>query len=170
MAEARRGKYGFTGFATGLLYALISRLLLPAAWWGRVRVEGLELVPKAGTSRASTALESAVSSRAPRSIGWPGRRSASSPKASSRGASGFEPAAVWGASRALCPQARVLLCAVEGTTDYVRFPKRPRVRLTVFEPEGGRPREGKDPGELAGRYLDELRRRVPPALAGRGHK
>ena len=37
-----------TGFAIALLYALISRLLLPAAWWGRWRVEGLELVPKHG--------------------------------------------------------------------------------------------------------------------------
>jgi 1-acyl-sn-glycerol-3-phosphate acyltransferase len=68
----------------------------------------------------------------------------------------------------LCPDARVLLCAIEGTTDFVRFPKRPRVRLTVFEPETGQPREGEVPAELAARYLDELRRRVPPAPAGRG--
>src|SRR3954466_2579133 len=32
----------------GLVYALISRLFLPAAWWGRMRVEGLGLVPRQG--------------------------------------------------------------------------------------------------------------------------
>ena len=55
---------------------------------------------------------------------------------------------------ALCPRAHVLLCTVEGSTDYVRFPKRPRVRLTVFEPESGQPREAEAPAELAARYLD----------------
>src|SRR4051812_17298817 len=39
MAHARRS----------LLYALISRPLLPSAWWGRMRVEGVELVPRTGT-------------------------------------------------------------------------------------------------------------------------
>jgi 1-acyl-sn-glycerol-3-phosphate acyltransferase len=66
-----------------------------------------------------------------------------------------------------CPEARVLLCAVQGTTDYVRFPKRPRVGVSFFEPEGGQPRTGEDPGELAARLLDEIRERVPPAPPGR---
>jgi 1-acyl-sn-glycerol-3-phosphate acyltransferase len=60
-----------------------------------------------------------------------------------------------------------ILCAVQGTTDYVRFPKRPRVRVSFFEPDGGQPRKGEDPGELAARPLDEIRERVPPAPPGR---
>jgi 1-acyl-sn-glycerol-3-phosphate acyltransferase len=31
-----------------VLYRLIARLLLPAAWWGRMRVEGVEAVPEEG--------------------------------------------------------------------------------------------------------------------------
>jgi 1-acyl-sn-glycerol-3-phosphate acyltransferase len=66
-----------------------------------------------------------------------------------------------------CPGVRVVLCAVQGTTDYVRFPKRPRVRVRFFEPAGGQPRPGEDAGELAERLLDEIRERVPPAPPGR---
>jgi 1-acyl-sn-glycerol-3-phosphate acyltransferase len=66
-----------------------------------------------------------------------------------------------------CPEARVVLCTVEGTTDYVRFPRRPRVSLTLFEPAGGQPQPDEEPGELAARLLAELRDRVPPVPAGR---
>jgi 1-acyl-sn-glycerol-3-phosphate acyltransferase len=66
-----------------------------------------------------------------------------------------------------CPGVRVVLCAVQGTTDYVRFPRRPRVRVSFFEPTGGQPRDGEDAGELATRLLDEIRERVPPAPPGR---
>jgi 1-acyl-sn-glycerol-3-phosphate acyltransferase len=66
-----------------------------------------------------------------------------------------------------CPQARVVLCTVEGTTDYVRFPKRPRTRISFFEPAGGQPRPEEKRQELATRLLDELRERVPPAPPGR---
>jgi 1-acyl-sn-glycerol-3-phosphate acyltransferase len=66
-----------------------------------------------------------------------------------------------------CPGVRVVLCAVEGTTDFVRFPRRPRVRVSFFEPAGGQPRPGEAPGELAARLLDEVRKRVPPAPSGR---
>ena len=72
-----------------------------------------------------------------------------------------------GGSLSPVPQARVVLCAVQGTTDYVRFPKRPRVQVSFFEPAGGGPRSGEDPGELAARLLDEVRKRVPPAPSGR---
>ncbi|MEK6277245.1 MAG: lysophospholipid acyltransferase family protein [Actinomycetota bacterium] len=68
---------------------------------------------------------------------------------------------------AWCPDARVVLCAVEGTTDYVRFPRRPRVMVSFFEPAGGLPRPDEDSGELASRLLAEIRERVPPAPAGR---
>jgi 1-acyl-sn-glycerol-3-phosphate acyltransferase len=66
-----------------------------------------------------------------------------------------------------CPEARVVLCAVRGATDYGRFPRRPRVAASFFEPAGGQPRPGEEPGELAARLLDELRERVPPAPPGR---
>jgi 1-acyl-sn-glycerol-3-phosphate acyltransferase len=66
-----------------------------------------------------------------------------------------------------CPEARVVLCAVQGSTDFVRFPKRPRVRVSFFEPSSGQPRSGEEPGEVAARLLDEIRERVPPAPPGR---
>jgi 1-acyl-sn-glycerol-3-phosphate acyltransferase len=68
---------------------------------------------------------------------------------------------------AACPGARVVLCAVAGATEYVRFPRRPRVSVEFFEPASGQPRPGEDPQALAARLLDELRRLVPPAPAGR---
>jgi 1-acyl-sn-glycerol-3-phosphate acyltransferase len=66
-----------------------------------------------------------------------------------------------------CSEAPVILCAVQGTTDYVRFPRRPRVSVSFFEPINGQPRTGEEPGELAARLLGELRERVPPAPSGR---
>src|SRR5262249_27259636 len=39
-----------------------------------------------------------------------------------------------------CPQATVVTCAITGTTDYARFPHRPRVTVRFFDPGGGQPR------------------------------
>jgi 1-acyl-sn-glycerol-3-phosphate acyltransferase len=66
-----------------------------------------------------------------------------------------------------CPEAHVLLCVVNGATDYVRFPRRPRVRVEFFEPREGQPLPREDPPALAARLLAELRERVEPAPAGR---
>ena len=66
-----------------------------------------------------------------------------------------------------CPRARIVCCAVSGATDYVRFPRRPRVRVAFFEPESGQTRPDEEPRELAARLLAEVRERVPPAPAGR---
>jgi 1-acyl-sn-glycerol-3-phosphate acyltransferase len=66
-----------------------------------------------------------------------------------------------------CPGAQVLLCAVSGATDYLRFPRRPRVAVEFFTPAGGQPRADEEPQALAARLLEELRARVPPAAAGR---
>lgn len=66
------------------------------------------------------------------------------------------------------PEARIILVAVEGTTDFVRFPRRPRVRVRFFEPAGGQRHEGETPGDLSARLLAEIRAIVPPAAAGRG--
>lgn len=66
-----------------------------------------------------------------------------------------------------CPGAHVTLCVVSGATDYVRFPRRPRVRIEFFDSRGGGLRDGEDPRAFAERLLAELRERVPPAPAGR---
>ena len=66
-----------------------------------------------------------------------------------------------------CPGVRVTLCAVEGTTGYLRFPKRPRISVSFFEPAAGQPRPDEDPAELAARLLQEIRALVPPQAAGR---
>jgi 1-acyl-sn-glycerol-3-phosphate acyltransferase len=65
------------------------------------------------------------------------------------------------------PEAKVVLVAIEGTTGFTRFPKRPRIRTRFFEPAGGQPKPGEDPGELAVRLLAEIRELVPPAGPGR---
>jgi len=66
-----------------------------------------------------------------------------------------------------CPQARIVLAAVSGTTDYVRFPRRPRVKVEFFEPRDGQPSGSESAAELAGRLLAQVREQVPPTPAGR---
>jgi 1-acyl-sn-glycerol-3-phosphate acyltransferase len=65
------------------------------------------------------------------------------------------------------PEAKVVLCAITGTTDYVRLPLRPRVTVTLFEPAG----DGRGPDEdahgLGSRRLAEIRALAPPPPAGR---
>ena len=65
------------------------------------------------------------------------------------------------------PEAEIVLCAVEGTTTYVRFPRRPRVRVTFFRPAAETPQPGEEAPVLATRLLDEIRDRVAPSPAGR---
>jgi 1-acyl-sn-glycerol-3-phosphate acyltransferase len=65
------------------------------------------------------------------------------------------------------PQVEVVLAAVEGTNDVVRFPRRPRARIELFRPNLP-PRPGEEDHDvLAERLLTEIRERVPPATAGR---
>ena len=54
-----------------------------------------------------------------------------------------------------------------GTTDYARFPKRPRVGVRFFPPAGGDYRIGEDHGEFAARVLAEIRDGTPPVASGR---
>jgi 1-acyl-sn-glycerol-3-phosphate acyltransferase len=192
-----------------VLYDLIAKLLRPVAWWGRLRVEGRELVPERGPVLV---LPNHDSQWDPVLVGLalhPGRRLRFLARASlwripglgpvldglgqiqiKRGAGDDEALAravdalrageaicvfcegglSWGerlrarsgAGRLAqaCPHAAIVLCLVEGTTDYVRFPRRPRVRVELFKPAPGTP---EDPQAL----LDELRERVPPTRAGR---
>jgi 1-acyl-sn-glycerol-3-phosphate acyltransferase len=65
------------------------------------------------------------------------------------------------------PEAKLVLVAIEGTTDLTGFPHRPRVRIRFFEPAGGQARPDEDPGELAIRLLAEVRELVPPSLSAR---
>lgn len=65
------------------------------------------------------------------------------------------------------PEARIVLVAIEGTTDLTGFPRRPRIRIRFFEPAGGQAQPGEEPGELAIRLLAEIRELVPPSLSAR---
>jgi 1-acyl-sn-glycerol-3-phosphate acyltransferase len=65
------------------------------------------------------------------------------------------------------PEARVVLVAIEGTSDLTGFPRRPRIRIRFFEPAGGQVRPDEDPGELSARLLAEVRELVPPSISYR---
>ena len=65
------------------------------------------------------------------------------------------------------PEAHVSLVVIEGTSDLTGFPRRPRLRVSFFDPAGGQPRPGEDPGELSARLLAEIRARVPPTISYR---
>jgi len=65
------------------------------------------------------------------------------------------------------PEARLVCVAVEGTTVFTSFPRRPRVRTRFFEPAGGQARPQEEPGEIATRLLAEIRALSPPVAAGR---
>ncbi len=68
---------------------------------------------------------------------------------------------------AAVPEAPVVCCAIEGTTDLPRFPRRPRLRLAFFPPAGGGLREGETAAEFGARVLAQIRDRAPIAAAGR---
>ncbi|WP_328468722.1 1-acyl-sn-glycerol-3-phosphate acyltransferase [Actinoplanes sp. NBC_00393] len=62
------------------------------------------------------------------------------------------------------PQARIVCAAVSGTVDIAGFPRRPRLKVTFFEPTPSSPSESAL--ELAARLTAELRA-VAPVAAGR---
>jgi 1-acyl-sn-glycerol-3-phosphate acyltransferase len=65
------------------------------------------------------------------------------------------------------PEARLVCVAIRGTTDYVRFPRRPHVWMRFFEPVSGQTRPDEAPAELSERLLTEIRAIAPPTDAGR---
>ena len=65
------------------------------------------------------------------------------------------------------PEAAVVCCSIQGTTDIPRFPKRPRVRLRFFLPAQGGLQPGEAPGDFVVRLLEELRAEAPRVAAGR---
>jgi 1-acyl-sn-glycerol-3-phosphate acyltransferase len=199
-----------------MLYDVIATLLRPAAWWGRMRVQGRELVPAEGPVLVVPNHDSqwdpvmvglALKPRRrlrflARASLWripglapilhglhqiPVRRGAGDAQALERAVGALrsgeavcvfcEGGLSWGERvRAhsgvarlaqACPGATIVLCAVEGTTEFVRFPRRPRVRVSFFSSQNGDARPDGTPAEVATRLLDEIRARVPPAPAGR---
>jgi 1-acyl-sn-glycerol-3-phosphate acyltransferase len=67
----------------------------------------------------------------------------------------------------LVPEAQLVCVAITGTVDIPRFPRRPRVRVEFFTPQGGGLRPGEPRADFAARLLAELRARAPIAHAGR---
>jgi 1-acyl-sn-glycerol-3-phosphate acyltransferase len=68
---------------------------------------------------------------------------------------------------AAVPEATIVCVAVTGTTDYARFPKRPRVEIRFFRPAGGDYSAGEDPTEFAIRLMGEIRSIAPVVASGR---
>jgi 1-acyl-sn-glycerol-3-phosphate acyltransferase len=76
-----------------------------------------------------------------------------------------------GRMAAAVPEAKVVCGAVSGTTDIPRFPRRrPRLKVTFFEPSGGQMRPGEDPTDFAVRVVAEMRALAPISAAGRRPK
>ena len=191
-------------------------MLVPSAWWGRMKVSGLEVVPESGPMLLVPNHDSqwdpvivALALRKRRPLRFLARANlwkipglgpvlyaiGQIPIERRAGDAGAlaQALAALGEGEAICvfpegtlsggkhlrarsgvgrlalehPDARVVLCTVRGSTDYVRFPRRPRVRVEFFEPQSGQPGPEEIPGELATRLLNELRERVPPAPSGR---
>jgi 1-acyl-sn-glycerol-3-phosphate acyltransferase len=65
------------------------------------------------------------------------------------------------------PEAHISLVAVRGTSDLTGFPRRPRIRVSFFDPIAGQARPDEDPGELSARLLAEIRAIVPPSISYR---
>jgi len=65
------------------------------------------------------------------------------------------------------PETVIVLVAVSGTTDFARFPKRPRITIRFSRPADGDYRLGEEHGAFAARLLEEIRAGVPPVAAGR---
>ena len=65
------------------------------------------------------------------------------------------------------PESRLVCVAIEGAPDYVRFPKRPSVKVRFFEPASGQTAADESPADVAERLLAELRAVAPRVPAGR---
>lgn len=199
-----------------MVYALVSWLLRPLAWWARLRTEGLEHVPAEGpvlfvpnhdSQMDPVLLGIAITPR--RQLRYlaqaelwkipllgpilnglrqiPIRRGTGDARALDRAVEALKAGDVvtvfpegrlsWGERvrarsgvgllAGWVPEAAIVLCTIEGSTDFVRFPKRPRVAVRCFRPAGGPRRPDEEPAAFSARLLQELRGRVPPTPAGR---
>ena len=68
------------------------------------------------------------------------------------------------------PETEIVLVSITGTTDFARFPKRPRARVEFSRPAEGGYRLGEDHGEFAARLLEQVRAEAPISAAGRRPK
>lgn len=187
-----------------------------AAWWGRMDVEDLEVLPRSGPVLVAANHDSnmdpvavGVAARRRRQIRalaksslWDSRALApilngmsQVPIERGKGDRGALDAAVAALRDGACigvfpegtrskgrelrprsgighlaaavPETTIVCVAVTGTTDYVRFPKRPRTRLRFFRPALGDYRPSEDPSEFSARLLAEIRAHAPISAAGR---
>jgi 1-acyl-sn-glycerol-3-phosphate acyltransferase len=65
------------------------------------------------------------------------------------------------------PDAQIVSCTVEGTTDVIRFPKRPKIKVRFFKPAGGGMQPGETAGDFGTRLLAEIRGFAPHSALGR---
>ena len=65
------------------------------------------------------------------------------------------------------PEAVVVCCRVSGTTDVVRVPRRPHVRVEFFPPAQGQAHPGETAAQLSERLLAEIRSATPRSVPGR---
>ena len=199
-----------------MIYDFVAWLMRPFAWWGRVRVEGLENVPATGPLLVAPNHDSQMDpviiglAIKPRrrlrylaqaelwkipGLGWflngmrqiPIKRGTGDSHALDRAVDALkagdavavfpEGRLSWGERvrarsgigllAGWVPEAGIVLCTIEGTTDYVRFPKRPRVTVRFFAPAEGGIKPGEEAQAFSARLLRELRERVPVTPAGR---
>lgn len=68
------------------------------------------------------------------------------------------------------PDAKLVCVALTGAVDIVRFPRRPRITVTFFEPVGGGRGENESAMSLMKRSMTEIRSRAPYAIPGRARK
>jgi 1-acyl-sn-glycerol-3-phosphate acyltransferase len=68
------------------------------------------------------------------------------------------------------PTTRIVGTAVTGAVDIARFPLRPRIRVTFFNPAGGQPAPGESAIAVTRRTMREVRAKAPYAVPGRGKK
>lgn len=65
------------------------------------------------------------------------------------------------------PEAEIVLCTVTGTTDVIRFPQRPALRVRFFRPAAGGIQAGEEPSAFTARLLGEIRTEAPRTAYGR---
>src|SRR2546430_9877112 len=204
LAPLGRGGYG----RELVLYAIMCRVLLPLAWWGRLRVSGLDNLPASGPLLLVPNHDSqmdpvvlGVGLRRRRMLRYlaranlwkmpglgpvmrglrqipieRGARDAGAIQAAVDALRAGEAICIFPEGklslgerlrarsgvarlRAACPEARVVLALISGTTDFARFPRPPRVTVELIPP----PAAAAEPHQL----LDAIRERVPPVRAGR---
>ncbi|MDX6582891.1 MAG: 1-acyl-sn-glycerol-3-phosphate acyltransferase [Solirubrobacterales bacterium] len=187
-----------------------------AAWWGRMQVDGLELLPRSGPVLLAGNHDSqmdpvaiGVAARGHRQVRalakstlWDSRALApiltgmgQIPIERGKGDRGALGRAIEALGDGACigifpegtrslgrelrarsgighlaaavPEAKIVLVAAAGTTDYARFPKRPRVRIRFSLPAEGDHRPGEDPTAFSARLLAQIRAEVPVVASGR---